>query len=102
MESNYDVVWPKSPQGVQARTRAPRLDSLVGKRVGFVWDYLFRGEELFPVIEKELKQRFVGLEVVSYEAFGNIHGPNEHALVAGLPDALKRYRVDAVISGNGC
>ena len=102
MEPTYDVVWPKSALGVQRRNRAPRLDTLVGKRIGFVWDYLFRGEEIFPAIEKELKRRFEGLEVVGYDTFGNIHGPQEHELVDALPNTLSRYRVDAVISGNGC
>lgn len=102
MEPTYEVVWPKSALGVQRRSLAPRLDSLVGKRIGFVWDYLFRGEEIFPAIERELRNRFEGLEVVNYDAFGNIHGPDEHALVDALSDALTRYRIDAVVSGNGC
>ncbi len=102
MEPTYNVVWPKSPLGVQRRSRAPRLDTLANKRIGFVWDYLFRGEEIFPAIEKELRRRYEGLEVVSYDAFGNIHGPDEHALVAALPAAFARYRIDAVVSGNGC
>ena len=102
MDLTYDVVWPKSAMGVQHRNRAPRLDTLAGKRIGFVWDYLFRGEEIFPAIERELRNRYEGLEVVGYDSFGNIHGPEEHALVAALPGALTRYRVDAVVTGNGC
>ena len=102
MESIYKVVWPKSPQGMQARRPAPRLETLTGKRIGFAWDYLFRGDELFPVLAKELQQRFDGVEIVNYDVFGNLHGPNEHELVAQLPDALTRHRIDAVVSGNGC
>ncbi len=102
LEATYDVVWPKSARGVHGRARAARLDTLVGKRVGFLWDYLFRGEELFPVIERELRRRFPGVEVVGYETFGNLHGADEKAHVALLPDALQRHRIDAVISGNGC
>ena len=102
MEPNFDVVWPKSARGVKRRNRAPRLDTLAGKRIGFVWDYLFRGEEIFPAIEQELKRRYAGLDVVGYDSFGNIHGPREHELVRALPGALTRCRIDAVISGNGC
>ncbi len=102
MEPTYDVVWPKAALGVQRRKSAARLDSLNGKRIGFLWDYLFRGEEIFPIVERELRRRFEGLEVVSYDAFGNLHGPDEHTLVDALPDALTRFRIDAVISGNGC
>lgn len=102
MEPTYDVVWPKSPLGLQARRPAARLDTLAGKRIGFAWDYLFRGEELFGVLADELRRRFEGVEIVSYETFGNLHGPQEHELVDALPGALARHRVDAVVSGNGC
>ncbi len=101
-EPRYHVVWPQAPLGMQARRPAARLDSLVGKRIGFAWDYLFRGDELFPVLADELRRRFEGVEIVNYDAFGNLHGPDELALVAALPDALTRYRIDAVVSGNGC
>lgn len=102
MEPCYDVVWPKSPRSGQRRRAAPRLDSLVGKRIGFVWDYLFRGEEIFPVLERALKERFAGLEVVGYDTFGNIHGPGELALMEALPGTLDEHSVDAVVVGNGC
>jgi hypothetical protein len=102
MEPTYDVVWPKSPMGTQAKSPAPRLDTLAGTRIGFAWDYMFRGEELFPVLAAELQRRFEGVEIVNYDAFGNLHGPDEHELVAALPAGLTRHRVDAIVSGNGC
>lgn len=102
MEPTYNVVWPKSPRGAQPQRAAARLDTLAGKRVGFVWDYLFRGDELFPALESELRRRFPDIEIVGYETFGNIHGPDEAALVAGLAGALRAERVDAVVCGNGC
>jgi hypothetical protein len=102
MESTYDVVWPKSARGVSTKRAATRLDSLNGKRIGFVWDYMFRGEEIFPVIERGLRQRYEGIEVIGYDAFGNIHGPDEHVVVDALPGALAQHGVDGVIVGNGC
>ena len=102
LQTTYDVVWPKSPLGVQSRQLVPRLDSLARKRIGFVWDYLFRGEEIFPAIETALRERFEGIEFVGYETFGNIHGPDEASLVRSLPETLLSNRVDAVIVGNGC
>jgi hypothetical protein len=102
MEPTFDVVWPKSPLGMQARRPAVRLDTLRGKRIGFAWDYLFRGDELFPVLAKELRERYEGVEIVDYDVFGNLHGPHEHELVEQLPARLTRQRVDAVVSGNGC
>jgi hypothetical protein len=63
---------------------------------------MFRGEELFPVLAQELTRRFPNSEIVNYDAFGHIHGPDEKAIVQQLPDNLRRHRIDAVVVGNGC
>ena len=108
MEPTYEVVWPRSARAVQTRRVAARLEGegrrhpLEGKRIAFLWDYLFRGDELFPVLERELTERFPGLEVVGYEEFGNTHGSDEAENVAGLPSALANRHIDAVVSGMGC
>ena len=101
VEAQYEVVWPRGTLATRARPAAPRLPSLRGARIGFAWDYLFRGDELFPVLADELRRRF-DVEVVPYETFGNLHGPREHELVAALPSALAMHRIDGVVSGNGC
>ncbi len=102
MEPIYDVVWPRSPRGVQQQHRAARLDSLEGKRIAFLWDYLFRGDELFPVLERELRRRIGEIDIVGYEEFGNLHGSDEKERVGRLPDDLRNRGVDAVVSGMGC
>lgn len=102
MDTTYDVVWPQSPRGVQQRRRADRLDTLTNKRVAFLWDYLFRGDELFPVLADELTKRFDGIEVVGYEEFGNLHGADEKELLLSLPANLRDRGIDAVVSGMGC
>ncbi|MEO0493938.1 MAG: hypothetical protein AAF081_11030 [Actinomycetota bacterium] len=101
-EPAYDVVWPRSARGVQVRRRAPRLESLDGARIAFLWDYLFRGDELFPVLRAELAERFPTCEIVDYEVFGNLHGSDEKERVGRLPDDLRNRGVDAVVSGMGC
>ena len=101
-EPVYHAVWPRSPRGVQARRRADRLSSLDGVRIAFLWDYLFRGDELFPVLEAELRERFPGVDIVGYDVFGNLHGSDEKARVGRLPDDLRTRGVDAVVSGMGC
>ena len=102
MEPTYAVVWPRSPRGVQTRRKADRLETLEGARVAFLWDYLFRGDVLFPVLEQELKASFPGTEIVGYEEFGNLHGADEKQRVGRLGDELHRRHVDAVVSGMGC
>jgi hypothetical protein len=101
-EPVYAVVWPRSARGVQRRRRADRLDTLAGKRVAFLWDHLFRGDELFPVLASELRARFAGIDIVGHEEFGNLHGADEVARVGRLPDDLRTRGVDAVVSGMGC
>ncbi|MEM9464971.1 MAG: hypothetical protein AAGA90_06345 [Actinomycetota bacterium] len=102
MEPPYHVVWPRSARGVQHRRLAPRLERLDGARIAFLWDYLFRGDELFPLLEEELRARHPGCEIVGYEVFGNLHGADEKDRVDRLPDDLRTRGVDAVVSGMGC
>ena len=102
MEPTYDVVWPGSSRGIQRHRHADRLGTLSGKRVAFLWDYLFRGDELFPVLERLLTEHFDDIEVLGYDEFGNIHGGDEAEVIDRLPDALRSRGVDAVVSGMGC
>lgn len=87
---------------MQQRRRAGRIDTLEGKRVAFLWDYLFRGDELFPVLAGQLEARFPGVEIIDYSEFGNLHGADEKVRVGRLPDDLRSRGVDAVVSGMGC
>jgi hypothetical protein len=98
----YSVVWPRSERTVQLQALAPRLDSLEGKTVCQLWDYLFRGDEIFPWIEEELRRRYPKIQFVSYAEFGSTHGEDEHEILRNLPANLKALGADAVISGMGC
>ena len=102
MEPTYDVVWPSSPQGVQRQRQAARLADLSGATVAFLWDYVVRGDELFPVLGNALTERFEGIEIIGFEEFGNLHGADEKERVGRLPDDLRNRGVDAVVSGMGC
>jgi hypothetical protein len=101
-EPHFDVIWPRSPRGVQRRREADRLQTLDGARVAFLWDHLFRGDELFPVLERELVTRYDRIEIVGHSTFGNLHGADEKERIGRLPDELRRRGVDAVVSGMGC
>lgn len=58
----------------------------------------WRGD--LPVADA-LRLRSPGVEIVGYDTFGNIHGPDEHAVEA-LPGTLDEHGIDAVVVGNGC
>jgi len=96
------VLWPRGQRTVDVKPLAARLDTLDGKTVGELWDDLFRGDEIFPILEGELARRFPGVRFVSYRAFGSTHGGEEHRTIAELPGKLQELRVDAVISGMAC
>ncbi len=101
-ESQVDVVWPRSERRMSAKKLAGRLDGLEGKTVVQLWDYLFRGDEVFELLETGLKQRFPGVKFVSWREFGSTHGQDEREILAGLPSRFKEMGADAVISGMGC
>jgi hypothetical protein len=101
-QGKYQVVWPRGKKAVERAAPARRLDSLNGKIVAELWDYVFRGEEIFPLIESELSARFAGIKFLSPDRFGNTHSTEEREVLAALPDRLRELGVDAVISGMGC
>jgi hypothetical protein len=98
----YRVVWPRGAKAVQASDVAPRLSTLDGKTIGQLWDDLFRGDEIFPMLEEEIARRFPNVRFVRYDAFGSTHGRDEQRVLTELPDRLRELRVDAVISGMAC
>jgi hypothetical protein len=98
----HSVYWPRGKQTVTMQPLAPRLDTLNGKTIAFLWDNLFRGDEIFPMIEKQLNERFSGITFIGYDEFGSTHGDEERAILESLPERLKALNVDAVISGMGC
>ena len=98
----YAVVWPRGEQGMQSSPLAARPASLAGKTVALLWDYMFRGDEIFPLLQDALGARFPGIRFVGYDAFGSTHGDQEREILAGLPAKLKALGADAVISGMGC
>lgn len=100
--ADYSVVWPRGPKTAKLVELAPRLPSLEGKRIAFLWDYLFRGDEIFPVLERELAARYPGVAFVPWSEFGTTHGEGEHEVLAGLGHRLAELEVDAVVSGMGC
>lgn len=98
----FEVLWPGAMSAVPAIELAPRLDTLDGKRIAFLWDFMFRGDETFPMLAAQIRARAPSAKLVDYDEFGSIFGGNEHASLAELPARLRGLEVDAVVSGNGC
>jgi hypothetical protein len=98
----FDVVWPRGRRQMGVRPLAPRLATLSGKKVAELWTFMFRGDEVFELLEAELVERYPGVEFISWREFENVHGANEGQLVAELPDLLRKLEIDAVIVGMAC
>ncbi|MCB1741928.1 MAG: hypothetical protein KDK91_16250 [Gammaproteobacteria bacterium] len=101
-ENLYEVVWPRSERQARLEPLAGRLETLEGKTVVQLWDYLFRGDEVFELLEEGLRERYPGIRFVSWREFGSTHGEGERELLDSLPERLRELGADAVISGMGC
>jgi len=97
-EGCFEAHWPRAARRAVARPLARRLATLEGKRVAFLWDYLFRGDAMFDAIERRLRETYAGMSFVGWREVGNIHGSDERERVAALPARLQAAGVDAVIT----
>lgn len=100
----FEVVSPLgSPARHEPRTLAARLPDLDGRRVAFVWDHVFKGEEMFGHFRTAAAKEFTDVEFVPHPTFGNIHGTTveEHDAVAKLAARLREHRIDAAVVGVG-
>lgn len=100
-EAMFEVVWPLGRSAFETRAPNERLADLSGVTVAELWDYLFRGEDIFPIVREKLRERFPGIKFVTYDVFGNVHGPKQTELVADVPRLLKEHGCNAVISAIG-
>jgi hypothetical protein len=93
-----------SPLGTSAAQEVAPLDGIVdlnGRTVGYIWDWVFRGDEMFEIISEHLAAQFPDVRFVDHTVFGNMHGPEEREIVAALPGKLHEHGVDAVVVGVG-
>jgi hypothetical protein len=100
-QGEFAVLWPLARKVELPGSTARALTDLSGKTICEIWDYLFRGELIFPTIRELLRARYPGIKFVEYPAFGNIHGPKRRDIVSGLADKLRALGCDAVICGIG-
>ena len=100
-EPRFDVLSPLPRKAVESTAAAARLPDLNGKTICELWDVIFRGETIYPMVRDYIRARFPGVKFVGYEEFGNFHGAREAEVSAQIPDKLRAHRADAVIVGIG-
>ena len=96
-EPSFEVVHPVSRRPVVARTSNADLPGLTGKKIALVWDYLFRGDDVFRLVRERFERS--GVEFVDHEVFGDVHGHDE--LLGQLPSRLREMAADAAIVATG-
>lgn len=76
---------------------APRLETLAGKRIGFVSNEQWQAYRMLPALKSMLEADFPGIEVLPIDSF-----PQGNALIGTEETAalVKKSGVDAVIVGN--
>ena len=93
-----------SPQGPVKKKRelAPRLESLKGKKVA-MWlsatrgqIYAGKGAELYDLLEKMLKEKIVGIQIVPYMALPMKFMPENEVIAA-----IEKVKPDAVVAAFG-
>ncbi|MBI2909318.1 MAG: hypothetical protein HYX92_16865 [Chloroflexi bacterium] len=100
-ETSYEVLWPLGKLTYETTPLAHAAQDLRGKTICELWDWVFRGEEIFPTMREMLARRYPGVKFVDYEVFGNTHGPDERERIAKLPERLREHGCDLVVSGVG-
>ena len=101
-DGRYKVVWPLGERKLKTRPLAKRLDTLNGKTVAQLWDFLFYGDEIFSALEGKLREQYPDIKFVSWREFGSTHAVNEKQLLDSLPARFKELGVDAAISSMAC
>ncbi len=98
-ELSYDVVWPLGRPTEIGASENHGLADLRGKKVALVWDYLFKGDEIFELTKEQFGAYYPGIVFVDYDVFGNFH--DDEALFDQLPERLRELGVDATIVATG-
>ena len=102
IQSTEAVLWPLARRAAKVRALAPRVPDLNGKTICELWDVIFRGETIYPLVRAHIRKLFPQVKFVDYTQFGNFYGAREEQNIAErLPKMLKAHGVDAVIVGIG-
>lgn len=92
-----DFYDPNPVQLAAATPQAPRLDSLNGKKIGFLSIDEWQAYRTFPLVQNLLRDDFADVELLPVDAFPKGIGPISTEATAAL---VAQSGVDAVIIGN--
>jgi hypothetical protein len=100
-EPHYEVVWPLGKSTTELVEMQPRIADLSNTTVAALFHVGFRDGEVLATLQEELTQLYPGIQILTRDVLGDIHGRNEAQVLAELPDKFREYRVRAAICGVG-
>ncbi|MGA2462980.1 MAG: hypothetical protein ABSH06_01325 [Thermodesulfobacteriota bacterium] len=62
----YKALWPRGRKTLDIVPLARRLDTLEGKTICELWDGLFRGDEIFLMLEELISEQYSGVTFVRW------------------------------------
>ena len=87
----YAVFWPSGERRLKVRPLARRLDTLNGKKVAQLWDYLFAGDEVFEgKVEGQVIWPVRGAQGHGYDP---MFVPEGHDITFAEMDANEKNRI---------
>jgi hypothetical protein len=101
LEPSYEVFAPTTSPAFGVTRTGDALETLDGKTIALLWDWYFKGDEIFEIVKSELSGRYANLTFLGPDLFGSTHGDREDEVIASLPEVLLEHKVDAVISAVG-
>lgn len=96
VDAAFEAVWPLGKLAAKPVDHCPAIVDLNGKTVCGLWDGVFRGDEIYPILRAELRKQFPGVKIVDYKTMGNTHDTNEREYVTNLPVLLRQHGAHAV------
>lgn len=100
-EPIFETLWPLSKKAVKRTAASPRVPDLNGKIIIELWDVIFRGETIYPLVREYIQKRYPGVTFIPYTEIGNFHGAREKEVTSTLAEKIKHFKADAAIVGIG-
>jgi len=104
-EKEIGVISPVGLQGGEKRNISRRLETLNGKTVCEVYNNHFKGEQMFGIYRRLLKDRYDNVKVIPYTEFPLVFvggdAASQRSAAREVAALAKEKGCDALISGNG-
>jgi hypothetical protein len=104
MTNHFVVYSPEGQQKSKSDVSAPRLLDLEGKRVGYLWNHFFRGDEMFEEIAEYLAAEYRSA-AIPHTRFGEVplwtEGESEQHVLDDLSASLISNDIDCLVVGVG-